>query len=409
MQFKISFGSKTLFFFNVSVSELLMTVGNPWPHPLPPQVDTVISVVFILCAFHPGKCCCNSAKQLCVCVCMCVCVCVCVCEGGGGRWERTCEDVHINSMNCPRMYVWCTDMGSNYWVSNQGFNCMIAACQRSYVCSWGNTHIMWHYVVLFMITVSDNNTTTSSATNTSCTQQWPTASLSYLLNIVTSFRTRLDEHNVELLCFPLSLLHRHLTLVLQVCLVSHKHDNHVIPPFCTYVFNPFVHLLKRVCICGRGICECGIHDIEAVNVCLPFSKASFQGHTHYCSELGNKCDGRLVTSISLYTCTVSFSGSSVRWEPGNEANTSIHSSFIGYTHNWENCSFSKNWNVKPFWKTKIDSSSQTQTDYTSVQLDDGYGEECSTVPKERSIYWLQPMPTYSNHKHLDHHTPKYQQ
>ena len=239
--------------------------------------------------------------------------CVCVCEGGGGRWERTCEDVHINSMNCPRMYVWCTDMGSNYWVSNQGFNCMIAACQRSYVCSWGNTHIMWHYVVLFMITVSDNNTTTSSATNTSCTQQWPTASLSYLLNIVTSFCTRLDEHNVELLCFPLSLLHRHLTLVLQICLVSHKHDNHVIPPFCTYVFNPFVHLLKRVCICGRGICECGIHDIEAVNVCLPFSKASFQGHTHYCSELGNKCDGRLVTSISLYTCTVSLSGSSVRW------------------------------------------------------------------------------------------------
>ena len=257
-------------------------------------------------------------------------LCVCVWRGGG---EHTCEDVYINSMNCPRMYVWGTDMGWNYWVSNQGFNCMIAACQRSYVCSWGNTHIMWHYVVLFMITVSDNNTTTGSAANTSCTQQWPTASLSYLLNIVTSFRARLDEHNIELLCFPLSLLHRHLTLVLQVCLVSHKHDNHVIPPFCTYVFNPFVHLLKRVCICGRGICECGIHDIEAVNVCLPFSKASFQGHTHYCSELENKCngrlfhctyshycselenkcDGRLVTSISLYTCTVSFSGSSVRW------------------------------------------------------------------------------------------------
>ena len=89
---------------------------------------------------------------------------------------------------------------------------------------------------------------------------------------------------------------------------------------------------------------------------------------------------------------------SLRREPGNEANanTSIHSSFIGYTHNWENCSFSKNWNVKPFWKTKIDSSSQTQTDYTSVQLDDGYGEECSTVPKGGQFTGYsqcQPIPT----------------
>lgn len=66
----------------------------------------------------------------------------------------------------------------------------------------------------------------------------------YLFDIVASLGTRLYEHDIELLCLPLSLLHGHLPLVLQVSLVPHQHDDDIIASLCPNILYPLVHLLE---------------------------------------------------------------------------------------------------------------------------------------------------------------------
>ena len=78
-----------------------------------------------------------------------------------------------------------------------------------------------------------------------------------LLYIEARLRTRLDEHDVQLLCLLLSFFRRHLPLVLQVSLVAHQHDDHVVPSLCPHVVDPLGCLVKGVCVCGDHVSERG--------------------------------------------------------------------------------------------------------------------------------------------------------
>lgn len=65
-----------------------------------------------------------------------------------------------------------------------------------------------------------------------------------LLHIESGFRTRLNEHDIQFLRFLLSLLFRHLPLVLQISLVADQHDDDVVSALCAYVVNPFGRLVE---------------------------------------------------------------------------------------------------------------------------------------------------------------------
>ena len=73
-----------------------------------------------------------------------------------------------------------------------------------------------------------------------------------LFNIVAGLGRSFDEHHTEFLCLPFPLLHTHLPFVLKVSLVANQHNNDVIAPLGSDVFNPLVDLLEGVSVCRRG-------------------------------------------------------------------------------------------------------------------------------------------------------------
>lgn len=81
----------------------------------------------------------------------------------------------------------------------------------------------------------------------------PGQSLSYppeqVLDVVSHLRTRLNKHQVILLCLFLSLLRCDLALVIQIRLVSHEHNYNIISTFASYVVYPFPCVLEGFRIC----------------------------------------------------------------------------------------------------------------------------------------------------------------
>lgn len=69
-----------------------------------------------------------------------------------------------------------------------------------------------------------------------------------MLDIVADLGTGLDEHQVVLLGFVLSLLCGDLALVVQVSLVSNQHNNNIIASLGSYVVDPLLCILERLCI-----------------------------------------------------------------------------------------------------------------------------------------------------------------
>ena len=67
---------------------------------------------------------------------------------------------------------------------------------------------------------------------------------------MSDFRTRLDEHQVVLLGFFLSLLCCNFSLVVQICLVAHEDYDYVVASFSSDIIDPFSCLLE-----GFGVCD----------------------------------------------------------------------------------------------------------------------------------------------------------
>jgi len=82
----------------------------------------------------------------------------------------------------------------------------------------------------------------------------PRQSLSYppeqILDVMSHFRTRLNKHQVILLCLFLSLLRCDLAFVIQIRLVSHQYYDNIVSTFASYVVYPFPCVLEGFCICS---------------------------------------------------------------------------------------------------------------------------------------------------------------
>ena len=83
------------------------------------------------------------------------------------------------------------------------------------------------------------------------------------LDVVAQFRTRLHEHEVVLFCLLLALLRGDLSFVVQVSLVAHEHDDHVVSPFGPYVVDPLSCVLERFRVCTPVSCLSGVQPGSA--------------------------------------------------------------------------------------------------------------------------------------------------
>lgn len=66
-----------------------------------------------------------------------------------------------------------------------------------------------------------------------------------LLHIVPDLCTGLDKHQSVLLCLFLALCGGDFPLIVQICLVAHQHNNHVVSTLSAHIINPFSCVLER--------------------------------------------------------------------------------------------------------------------------------------------------------------------